>query len=701
MDDEYLDDTGEDYPGDPQWLVRADEMLPVLINQESGYRAKAVSPKGARGYMQLMPQTARSPGYGLRPADINNPYDNYRLGRQYLAKMLEINGGDPVLAAAAYNAGQGAVDKYGGVPPFAETQKYVRAFKGTGGRSREHSHELADVSPQDFADWQNAQMVSRAGGGAYGPERTAGLRGYAASNANAEITNRRSAEDTLAQWKAEGQQAAPRMAEDVLAQWKVERDQAPQMPPAAPPQPDQEIPVTTLPGRSEMTFPGKLGDVGRNLAVGAKGLAAGALETTYPLAYPLWYGLHKAGLPGGGPEYEPSPANVRGGLESLGLPKAETRGERLGEIGAETVGALAIPFPGAKKAPSEMGELVEQGLKPTIGQAVGPKAALAESKLTSIPVLGGGIRRAQRAATESANTIAYNEILKPYGETVGEFTGHNAIKHVRNVLAEKFNEVIPDAPVPVGADFANGVESIKDMASQLPDDIYNTFRKVANKWVGYVSKNLRDGKVDPEVAHEAWMGLKEQASTYINQPGAEGKLGKRLYEVADEVENLMSRASPKFAKEADELNKAWGKMLRVSRAAGATGAKEGIWTPAQLKAAARSMDLGRQKRGFAEGEAVMQDMAEKLQRNVGNAYPDTGTVGRGMLDTLLLGGAGYLSPWAAAGVGAGRAMYTKPINDALARGIVKAKDFPFSELLRNYPTVGIQQLMENLQEEEE
>jgi hypothetical protein len=89
---------------------------------ESNFNPAAGSRKGARGLMQLMPQTARS--YGV--ADVHAAHENIRGGVHYLADLLATFRGDVALALAAYNAGEGAVTKYSGVPPYPETQEYVR-----------------------------------------------------------------------------------------------------------------------------------------------------------------------------------------------------------------------------------------------------------------------------------------------------------------------------------------------------------------------------------------------------------------------------------------------------------------------------------------------------------------------------------------------------------------------------------------------
>lgn len=110
-------------------IAKENNLSPRLVHSviqvESNYNPNAVSPKGAQGLMQLIPATARR--FGV--SDAFDPADNIQGGARYLKYLLELYKGDETLALAAYNAGEGAVSKYGGVPPYPETQGYVAKIR--------------------------------------------------------------------------------------------------------------------------------------------------------------------------------------------------------------------------------------------------------------------------------------------------------------------------------------------------------------------------------------------------------------------------------------------------------------------------------------------------------------------------------------------------------------------------------------------
>jgi len=100
-------------------------LLAGLIKQESGFNPNAGSGAGARGLTQLMPATAAALGV----TNVLDPQQSIEGGAKYLKRQLDAFGGDVTKALAAYNAGPGAVRRFGGVPPYAETQNYVRAVQ--------------------------------------------------------------------------------------------------------------------------------------------------------------------------------------------------------------------------------------------------------------------------------------------------------------------------------------------------------------------------------------------------------------------------------------------------------------------------------------------------------------------------------------------------------------------------------------------
>jgi len=115
----------------------------AIARAESNFDAMAVSPKNAQGLMQLIPDTASR--FGVR-----NPFDpeqNVRGGLAYLRWLLERFEGDVALASAAYNAGEGAVDRYGGIPPYNETRNYVQRILNFY-RAPMHQRPTASVAPQ-------------------------------------------------------------------------------------------------------------------------------------------------------------------------------------------------------------------------------------------------------------------------------------------------------------------------------------------------------------------------------------------------------------------------------------------------------------------------------------------------------------------------------------------------------------------------
>jgi soluble lytic murein transglycosylase-like protein len=120
-------------------------LVEAVARVESGLNPRAVSPKGARGLLQLMPATARR--FGVRTDRLFEPEHNLAAGAAYLAWLMERYDDNLDFALAAYNAGEGAVDDYGGIPPYRETQDYVRRVRAALRSIEEKALPLPDPAP--------------------------------------------------------------------------------------------------------------------------------------------------------------------------------------------------------------------------------------------------------------------------------------------------------------------------------------------------------------------------------------------------------------------------------------------------------------------------------------------------------------------------------------------------------------------------
>lgn len=116
--DEIINEAAEKYDMDPN-------LIHAVMQAESAFHPYAVSRAGAEGLMQLMPELSDEMGVG----DAFDPRDNIMGGARYLKRLLEYHDGNLDLALASYNAGPGNVERYGGVPPFRETRRYVKTIK--------------------------------------------------------------------------------------------------------------------------------------------------------------------------------------------------------------------------------------------------------------------------------------------------------------------------------------------------------------------------------------------------------------------------------------------------------------------------------------------------------------------------------------------------------------------------------------------
>lgn len=645
-----------------------------VAHAESNLDPAALSPKGAVGVMQLMPGTASD--MGVDPHDV---HQNIIGGVKYLKTLSDKYGGDHRLIAAGYNAGPGAVDKHGGVPPFAETQAYVDKVAGP------------DASAMPSAD-----------------DIEAHLNGTASATAPTVYSNPKAPGVTV---EVGGSNAAGPSADDIEKQLGI-ADQAPSNSAAPPP---------AIPGDAPSQIAGFMANFNRGLGVGDE-LAAGVnafgslssdflsgrrkldtndlhgslkeaeaqqfdaslqrqrgLESGYQQEHPDLSALGKGAgmaapllIPGGGEANALNGVGVgsrlgniaRGATTSaltgaaFGAADAGTPMERLQEANRSAfnpitlalgagAGALARTAPRAPAAGANAhaATLEAAGVPLTVGQAGSALAHRFEDAAESLPLTGAAIRARKTESLQGFNRAAINDALTPIQQTVDSH-GRDAIAQANQHVSNAYNDALHGVTVAPDPQFHADLNAIRNDA-RLPqsvrDDVGNAVHEFVTNPLAADGSGQSWKRVDSDLNT-----LRRSASNAVGSSPQALSLQRALDRVQEAHWGLLERQNPQAADAIANADAANAAMERVRGAAAntATAGREGLFTASDLNRAVASKGGRSGKRAYGQGNALMQDLSDAGQAVLPSKIPDSGTALRSIITRLATGGG------ALAGVGA-------------------------------------------------
>lgn len=336
--------------------------------------------------------------------------------------------------------------------------------------------------------------------------------------------------------------------------------------------------------------------------------------------------------------------------------------------------------------------LMAQGVTPTPGQILGGGWKKAEDALESIPVLGSAIGGGRQRANMQLNKAAYDRALNPIGESAKNVeVGSAGIAHVSDKLSEAYEALLPKINLLPDDDLVGSIISTLDeVKSSIDPKAFKTLERIIdNKVMSKLSSGEAISGAQLKTIQSELSGL---SSKYGASTTASDRfIGEALSDVQAAFRQSLIKSNPNFAAELKAIDTGYANYARLRKAGGAAGAElEGGFTPAQLRAGIKATDKSLDKGDFARGRALMQDLSRDAQTVMGNKLPTSGSVERGILASLLAGGA-YLDPLTAGLVGAGSVPYLPGAQRFLAGMLTKRPNMatPIGKGIKQYgPRVG-------------
>jgi len=319
----------------------------------------------------------------------------------------------------------------------------------------------------------------------------------------------------------------------------------------------------------------------------------------------------------------------------------------------------------APKVSDGIRTLRDKGVRTTIGQSIGPRAAAFEEKLTPIPILGDLVKSGRDRALGDFNRAVIDDALAPLGKSLPE----NAVGDKAMEFAQQaFNDAYADARA--GMSLRPDIEMVTDlrkiesnvMNGGLDEESAKRLRKIYD---AQIARRLKPGGVSGDDYKKMSSGLGKLAAT-TRQSNPE--LSSAIRDMQSAIDNAARRSSPAEAvAKLDATDEGYSLFIRAEQAAAMRGGDTSTFTPMQYDRAVQKGDGSVRSKAYLRGEAKGQEMAEAGKSVLRDTVPDSGSIGRGLAGGAVLG-AGALDPTGLSMLTTGglAAAYSPGMRDALA-----------------------------------
>ena len=390
------------------------------------------------------------------------------------------------------------------------------------------------------------------------------------------------------------------------------------------------------------------GDIGMSLlATGgpAMGLQAGATNLA-ARAVPA-FAAPTVGAAATGAALSAATQPVLEGESTLQNAAVGAAGGAVGDVAARGLSRAVQPI----RQSESVQKLLKEGIVPTPGQAAGAKSFVGrfEQRLESLPILGDIITKGRTRAVEELNRAAVNRSI-PEGQKIAAI-GRKSIEQADALFDDAYRSVLSGGSVKIGSGLDDALARVKGN-----QDVFMTEAQEANlsKLVSDMKRRVpENGMVSAEMAKSMDSQLGKVAREHALDGGFAGAVRELKRELRVSIADGLGGVKSQVLKDIDAK---YANYMRLLRATGATGSKDGIFSPEALQSSVRAMDKG--QRSFAKGGALMQDLSDPAVEVLGRSVADSGTAGRALVGVGLLsagaganeyyGGPGYLTALAAA-----------------------------------------------------